>query len=627
MSNNDDQKTTRSGNGASGPEDEAQWDDRTKDYGPGYIDKVAEKLNEASAGGWDENRTVEVSTLPGVPPPVLADEVPTEAEADRPPPSASLGDASTNEFEVSAPAPPEFGGQTMLDLDASAAMERIDSARREAADAAPNAGEFSETTLIDPGALESGEGDPGDAPRKPVSAKPGASDDPFELADASYLEEEADPFKASGARKTTIPEVIPSEKSGVSQLTQDDAARIAVTDEVSVSALPAAKEESSSTESAASADSEAHTRDDLQAGSSPPKRVEEESTEAEEGDESKADSFVDSADEPPLQTLNPIPVSHDTDAVPQIDAMSTPQPTEEVEHSLGTQDISILSNADSVAADLQDVPPADGTEEVDPPGAGPKGTLVLEVEASVSQEVDPAMLPPAFPNTTGDVKSISGEMPPPPPSPDLREAMNGPGEDDAWAGYDDTGGWHTLTGESQVVMSESSQRSEPKPPAPEPHSQVSSSAVFDSSQPSAAEERAQLIGIQGADTGRQHSITGDEVLIGRSSRCSIVLAEPSVSRQHARIERRDDGFWVVDLDSGNGTYVNGQRVGEFRVFSGDEVTFGNGTFQFLETAERFEPVDASAAPVRAESPRAVARAPSVAARPVALLAVSIVMLV
>lgn len=158
--------------------------------------------------------------------------------------------------------------------------------------------------------------------------------------------------------------------------------------------------------------------------------------------------------------------------------------------------------------------------------------------------------------------------------------------------------------------------------------QASSSAVFDSSQPGDAQERAQLVGIQGADTGRQHSITGDEVLIGRSSRCSVVLAEPSVSRQHARIERREDGFWVVDLDSGNGTYVNGQRVSEFRVFSGDEVTFGNGSFQFIETGERFEQVDASAAPVRAEAAHHVP-APSgpIYLQPVALVIASAVMLV
>ncbi|MEO1174725.1 MAG: FHA domain-containing protein, partial [Myxococcota bacterium] len=135
----------------------------------------------------------------------------------------------------------------------------------------------------------------------------------------------------------------------------------------------------------------------------------------------------------------------------------------------------------------------------------------------------------------------------------------------------------------------------------------------------------QLIGVQGADTGRRHSISGDEALIGRSSRCTIVLAEPSVSRQHARIERRPDGFYVVDLESGNGTFVNGQRVAEERIFSGDEVTFGNGTFQFIETGDRFEPVDASAAPVRAEAPRPLATAAPFS-RPLAFVVASAVML-
>ncbi len=205
-------------------------------------------------------------------------------------------------------------------------------------------------------------------------------------------------------------------------------------------------------------------------------------------------------------------------------------------------------------ADLDDASlPSLAPGELPAEKSGPRGTLVLDDQVS-----DPASLPPAFPSaTTGDLlleeetKAPPSDEPPPAPGADL-EAEDSAG-DDAWAGYDDSGGWHTLTGESQVSIVD--EPVEEAPAAPNPNANV-----FDSSSAAPRNERAHLVGIQGADTGRRHALYGDEVLVGRSSRCTIVLAEPSVSRQHARIERRDnDGFWVVDLDSGNGNYVNGQR--------------------------------------------------------------------
>jgi pSer/pThr/pTyr-binding forkhead associated (FHA) protein len=48
--------------------------------------------------------------------------------------------------------------------------------------------------------------------------------------------------------------------------------------------------------------------------------------------------------------------------------------------------------------------------------------------------------------------------------------------------------------------------------------------------------------------------------IGRSSESDITLSDPQISRLHAKLELRDDGVWVMDLDSGNGTYIDRQRV-------------------------------------------------------------------
>jgi hypothetical protein len=70
-----------------------------------------------------------------------------------------------------------------------------------------------------------------------------------------------------------------------------------------------------------------------------------------------------------------------------------------------------------------------------------------------------------------------------------------------------------------------------------------------------------------------------ELVMGRSHRCDVVLDEPSVSRQHARLVFRD-GCWVLqDLQSTNGTTVNGVPVGRCQLQPGDELTLGTACLQ------------------------------------------------
>ena len=51
------------------------------------------------------------------------------------------------------------------------------------------------------------------------------------------------------------------------------------------------------------------------------------------------------------------------------------------------------------------------------------------------------------------------------------------------------------------------------------------------------------------------------ITMGRGPLCEIVVEEPGVSRQHAGIRGDSEGFWIADLDSHNGTYVNGEHLG------------------------------------------------------------------
>jgi len=70
------------------------------------------------------------------------------------------------------------------------------------------------------------------------------------------------------------------------------------------------------------------------------------------------------------------------------------------------------------------------------------------------------------------------------------------------------------------------------------------------------------------------------VTIGRQSDCTIVLADPNVSRRHAEIRPSGEGFVVVDLGSTNGTKVNDAKVTEHHLRDGDEVRFGNTVMHF-----------------------------------------------
>ena len=66
---------------------------------------------------------------------------------------------------------------------------------------------------------------------------------------------------------------------------------------------------------------------------------------------------------------------------------------------------------------------------------------------------------------------------------------------------------------------------------------------------------------KGPDAGQQHSLIADTVTLGRDPLADVVLNDPEVSRQHARLIRRGDEFLVQDLGSTNGTFLDGQRLG------------------------------------------------------------------
>ncbi len=63
------------------------------------------------------------------------------------------------------------------------------------------------------------------------------------------------------------------------------------------------------------------------------------------------------------------------------------------------------------------------------------------------------------------------------------------------------------------------------------------------------------------------------VVVGRDPKCGVFISAPLLSREHARIEYREGGHLVIDLDSTNFTKVNGERVTEKPLKDGDRIHF------------------------------------------------------
>ncbi len=86
-------------------------------------------------------------------------------------------------------------------------------------------------------------------------------------------------------------------------------------------------------------------------------------------------------------------------------------------------------------------------------------------------------------------------------------------------------------------------------------------------------ENAILLVLEGECSRKNWELSRDEMLIGRGDDCDIVVNDRQISRHHAKIMRAADGYTLVDLDSKNGTFLNGQQLtGESRPLQdGDQI--------------------------------------------------------
>ena len=91
-----------------------------------------------------------------------------------------------------------------------------------------------------------------------------------------------------------------------------------------------------------------------------------------------------------------------------------------------------------------------------------------------------------------------------------------------------------------------------------------------------------LVQIHGPDLGKKYILTEKEFSIGRDEKNNIVVDLDNVSRKHCVVKNRENAFYVTDLKSTNGTYLNDEEIGDEQALrSGDLVKVGGAIFKFL----------------------------------------------
>jgi len=93
-----------------------------------------------------------------------------------------------------------------------------------------------------------------------------------------------------------------------------------------------------------------------------------------------------------------------------------------------------------------------------------------------------------------------------------------------------------------------------------------------------------IVRAEGA-AARTIELSGAEVTLGRSPRNTLPIEDTAASRRHCRIERRSEGWTLLDLGSSNGTLLNEERVSEHVLRHGDTIRIGKTRIEFEEEVE------------------------------------------
>ncbi|MCK6502985.1 FHA domain-containing protein [Myxococcota bacterium] len=103
----------------------------------------------------------------------------------------------------------------------------------------------------------------------------------------------------------------------------------------------------------------------------------------------------------------------------------------------------------------------------------------------------------------------------------------------------------------------------------------------------AGERQPVLVCTAGKLAGQRRPVLEAGLVLGRGDHCDLIVQDPGVSREHARVFLHNDAVWVQDAGSRNGCFVNGKRLSRHKALStGDELRIGEHLFT-LELVDPF----------------------------------------
>lgn len=118
-------------------------------------------------------------------------------------------------------------------------------------------------------------------------------------------------------------------------------------------------------------------------------------------------------------------------------------------------------------------------------------------------------------------------------------------------------------------------------PAEERTVELSEKTILFKRQTTGKSEKAFLEPVRGPIPGKDIvPLINFPLLIGRSETCDLVVRDPGISRRHAILDCRKGKYVLTDLNSTNGTYVNGTRVQRHELQDGDQIKMGDSVFIF-----------------------------------------------
>src|SRR5574341_1431556 len=106
-------------------------------------------------------------------------------------------------------------------------------------------------------------------------------------------------------------------------------------------------------------------------------------------------------------------------------------------------------------------------------------------------------------------------------------------------------------------------------------------------------KKMRFVVVKGRDEGREMVLQKAQAAVGTLAGNDLVLTDPTVSRRHALVEERADGYLLRDLDSTNGTFLDNVRVREGYISPGSVIRLGETEISFTSLQERVENLKSS----------------------------------